>query len=1112
MSAVAFIESTMSNHIPDFSRSSIKNELDSGAYHRGLRYFHQDKLAKLRVDKRDNDLVVLYSTVKGSGNKAYTQEINIDGLYNGGIGIEGYCSCPMGYNCKHVATACLAFQSTPSTAHNNPTDVSLSWLHQFTNTDLAPDLTNKEFLIYTLLPSPQPTTLLVQFTINRYLKKGGLGKGRRVDLQNVTSEYSSHPHIQDVDQEIGVLISAQNTKTWGYNPLTLSGELGFLVLSKILNTGRSFWQNTDAPALQSGKPRELHLDWLTEKNGDRRLNVTVSPEARVLNTHPPLYLDPEAGVIGPIQMDNASATSFNVKQWDMLLTAPAVPAKVSIAFSQQLLTLSPDLPLPPPQAMETVHIESQAPVPRLYLHGESTPNKESGNGHPIHTLRLRFAYAGHEIALAPATAVRNVVTNNQIIRIQRDLLAEEDKITQLVDAGFEVFQNQQSDDVHFFSPDNDGLKDGLKDGLIASAERWQRFLTETLPLLEAEGWEVERSSGFQLQFLEVDDWNVEVESDNDWFDLRFDLDVQGRKLPLLPLIAEILTCYDLKNLPDTLTVAIGDNQYLQLPSERIQPICQILYELYDSSVLDNDGSLRLNRFEAARLAELEESCNSELHWRGGKAMRALGRKLKNFKGIRKSAIPQGLKATLRDYQQQGLSWLQFLRSYQFNGILADDMGLGKTVQTLAHLLLEKERKRMDKPCLIVAPTSLMGNWRREAEQFTPRLRVLTLQGPDRHQHFANINQYDLVLTTYPLLVRDQKFLLAQDYHYLILDEAQVIKNPRAKAARIARDINARHRLCLTGTPMENHLGELWALFDFLMPGFLGENKQFTRRFRSPIEKHGDTEQGQRLARRVAPFMLRRSKSEVIKELPAKTEILRSVALDGAQAALYESIRLSMEKKVRDAIAQKGLARSHITILDALLKLRQTCCDPQLLSLPQAKKVKTSAKLEMLMEMLPEMLEEGRRILIFSQFTKMLSIIEKCLNDSGITYTKLTGQTRKRDEAIETFRQGNVNIFLISLKAGGVGLNLTEADTVIHYDPWWNPAVEKQATDRAHRIGQNKAVFVYKLITENTLEEKIMAMQARKQALADGIYKDGAQGIDVKLNADDLQELFAPLAG
>jgi len=243
-------------------------------------------------------------------------------------------------------------------------------------------------------------------------------------------------------------------------------------------------------------------------------------------------------------------------------------------------------------------------------------------------------------------------------------------------------------------------------------------------------------------------------------------------------------------------------------------------------------------------------------------------------------------------------------------------------------------------------------------------------------------------------------------------------------------------------------------------------------------------------------MLRRSKSEVVKELPKKTEIIRSVALDKKQAALYESIRLSMEKKVRDAIKQKGLARSHITILDALLKLRQTCCDPKLLSLEQAKKVKSSAKMEMLMEMLPEMLEEGRRVLLFSQFTKMLAIIEEQLKKRNINYTKLTGSTTDREKVIDEFKQGKADVFLISLKAGGVGLNLTEADTVIHYDPWWNPAVENQATDRAHRIGQNKAVFVYKLITENTLEEKILLMQARKQALADGVYS--------------IQELFAPL--
>ncbi|NOX75296.1 MAG: DEAD/DEAH box helicase [Gammaproteobacteria bacterium] len=1093
-----------SSRIPEFTRRDIKHEVDSRTYNRGLNYFQRNKLKKLHVGKIDDDRVVLHASVKGSGNAIYTQEIHIDGLNGltgGRIGIEGYCSCPVGYNCKHVVAACLTFQSTSIASDNSSTDTSLSWLHQFIDTGLTthqPDSTGIEFLVYILQPSNQPATLSVTFTINRYLKKGGLGKGRRTELLNFANEYSSPAYAQAIDREIGQLIVVQNKNTWGYNPLTLSGEMGFLALSKMINTGRCFWQNTRNPALHAGEVRKLQLNWQKEQNNDRRLDITVTPKAQVLNTLPALYLDLKMNTIGPAQTADGDAKPFNAKQWDMLLSAPVVPAEACTAFSKQLLTSIPDLPLPPPQPMETLRIDQQAPVPRLYLHGEVNPTTTQRT----HTMRLRFAYAGHELTIMPPSPVNNLMTDNQIICIQRDLPAEEAEIEKLIAAGFQAFQHEQSDDVHFISSEENGL--------MASAECWQLFLHETLPMLEAEGWEVERSADFHLQFLQVDDWEAKIETDSDWFDLRFDLDIQGRKLPLLPLIAELLNSYDPNNLPDTLTVPIGDSQYLQLPSERIRPICQILYELYDSEALSDDGTLRLNRFDAPRLAELEE--NSELLWRGGKAMRELGRKLKNFKGIRKSAIPRGLKATLRDYQQQGLDWLQFLRSYQFNGILADDMGLGKTVQTLAHLLLEKERKRMDKPCLIIAPTSLMSNWRREAEQFTPKLSVLILQGPDRQQHFDDINNYDLVLSTYPLLARDEETLLAHEYHYLILDEAQVIKNPRAKAARIARNIKARHRLCLTGTPMENHLGELWALFDFLMPGFLGENKSFTRRFRTPIEKHGDTEQGQRLARRVAPFMLRRSKTEVVKELPVKTEILRSIALDSKQAALYESIRLSMEKKVREAIAKKGLARSHITILDALLKLRQTCCDPQLLSLPQAKKVKTSAKLEMLMEMLPEMLEEGRRILIFSQFTKMLAIIEQRLNDSDISYTKLTGQTRKRDEVIERFRQGHVNVFLISLKAGGVGLNLTEADTVIHYDPWWNPAVENQATDRAHRIGQNKAVFVYKLITENTLEEKIMDMQARKQALADGVYNDGAQRKDLKLSADDLQELFAPLAG
>jgi SNF2 family DNA or RNA helicase len=311
--------------------------------------------------------------------------------------------------------------------------------------------------------------------------------------------------------------------------------------------------------------------------------------------------------------------------------------------------------------------------------------------------------------------------------------------------------------------------------------------------------------------------------------------------------------------------------------------------------------------------------------------------------------------------------------------------------------------------------------------------------------------------------------------------------------------------------MENHLGELWAQFDFLMPGFLGDSTFFKKTYRTPIEVHGDQQQRERLSKRLQPFMLRRTKQEVATELPAKTEIIRSVPLYDKQAALYESIRITMDKKVREAIADKGLARSHITILDALLKLRQTCCDPRILSLKEAQKIKESAKLDLLMEMLPEQLEEGRRILVFSQFTKMIALIEIELKAHKIEYSKLTGQTRKRDEAIERFKSGEVDVFLISLKAGGVGLNLTEADTVIIYDPWWNPAVETQAADRAHRIGQDKPVFVYKLMTENTVEEKILAMQEKKRALADSIYNSGKEERSFKLTSDDLSELFKPLA-
>ncbi len=1077
-------------------RGDIRDNFSGSYYARGKRYFEQGRVFALGVEDEDDSTTVLTATVQGRGRNHYQQRIRVNWLDHGHVDIHGICSCPLRFNCKHVVAAVLEYQQdffSSGKASGKPSGGNcLAWLEEFARAEeeSRPDQPGKEFLLYLLHPSERPGRLKVEFCVTRHLKKGGFGKGRTVRINNMVESYYPPQYMQPVDLEIGKLLDICDENSW-YDTI-IKGDAGFVALSKMIQTGRCHWRDTGSPPVQIGEERALELNWQRDKQDNATLQVKVAGGGEPLLTMPPLYLDSETATIGAL-----TDCPYSLQQLEKLLQQPVIPAELVSEFSARLLRNLPATPLPPPQQMEVMELAGQPPRPALRLSGET-----GAEGHHYHLMRLRFLYQDQEIHALPFAEVQNVVSEGRLLRIWRDPLAEDAVIERLQELGFEGRSSQDERDLLFLSIAERSMMD--------AAARWHQFLTDTLPQLEAEGWLVEIDDSFHMQFHQSSEWEVEIDGDSDWFDLRFDVEINGRRQPLLPLITEVLAHYERDQLPETLTLPLGNSEYLTLPGEQIRPVLDTLYELYDPNTLDENGALRLSRFDAGRLAELEQNSVTDLQWRGGKALRKLGKKLNDFQGIKTVKPPRGLRATLREYQQQGLNWLQFLREYGFGGILADDMGLGKTVQTLAHLQLEKQHGRLDKPCLIIAPTSLMSNWRREAEQFTPQLKVLILQGPERHRHFDAIDQYHLVLSTYPLLNRDEEQLLAHDYHYLILDEAQTIKNPRAKAAQVVRRIKAQHRLCLTGTPMENHLGELWALFDFLMPGFLGDAQQFKRLFRTPIEKHGDEERRQRLARRAAPFMLRRTKAEVIHELPEKTEIVRSVSLGSRQAALYESIRIAMEKKVRDAIASKGLARSHITILDALLKLRQTCCDPALLPLKQARSVKESAKLELLMQMLPEMVEEGRRVLLFSQFTKMLGIIENQLKQTGIRYSKLTGQTRKRDEAIERFRNGEAEVFLISLKAGGVGLNLTEADTVIHYDPWWNPAAENQATDRAYRIGQDKAVFVYKLITENSVEEKIIAMQARKQALADGVYSPGEQKEQAKLTADDLRELFAPL--
>ncbi|MBS9404588.1 DEAD/DEAH box helicase [Halomonas sp. TRM85114] len=448
--------------------------------------------------------------------------------------------------------------------------------------------------------------------------------------------------------------------------------------------------------------------------------------------------------------------------------------------------------------------------------------------------------------------------------------------------------------------------------------------------------------------------------------------------------------------------------------------------------------------------------------------------------------PPGFVGELRDYQSRGLAWLRFLAELGTGGILADDMGLGKTVQVLAHMLDERARG------------ALQGAKAQRERQFEEALPAA-----------------DLVVTTYALLIRDLERLRESEFGLLVLDEAQAIKNAASQTARAVRELNAKRALAMTGTPLENHLGELWAQLDAVAPGALGSQQWFGQHFRTPIEKDGDVALSQRLSRRISPLMLRRTKQQVLGELPDKTESQREIVLTGTQRELYESLRLAQHQRVQQAVAERGLAGSGIVMLDALLKLRQVCCDPRLVKLASARKVRRSAKLDQLRELLPPLIEEGRRILVFSQFTEMLGLIGQALERDNIPYTTLTGDTpgKTRSQRVALFQQGEIPVFLISLKAGGTGLNLTAADTVIHYDPWWNPAVEAQATGRAHRLGQQNPVFVYKLVCAGTVEERILDLQARKADLAASILEGGSErrGEGPLFDEDDLALLFAPVA-
>ena len=481
--------------------------------------------------------------------------------------------------------------------------------------------------------------------------------------------------------------------------------------------------------------------------------------------------------------------------------------------------------------------------------------------------------------------------------------------------------------------------------------------------------------------------------------------------------------------------------------------------------------------------------------------------MSTFSTVEDLKLPEGIHADFREYQLKGFGWLWFMYKYGLNGILADDMGLGKTLQALTVLQKAKEEDGV-MPSLVIAPTTVVFNWESEIQKFAPTLSCLKLQGGERKQFFDKIPEYDVVITSYALLRRDIKKLKDINFRYVILDESQNIKNATSQTAQAVKQLTSQHKLALSGTPIENKLEELWSVFDFLMPGFLFSMADFNSRYVNPIMEHQDKIVEKRLKLQIYPFILRRMKRDVAKDLPDKVENIAYCELTDDQKDFYLQVLDSTKEELFKSIEQNGLEKSRLSIFSALLRMRQICCHPQLYDKNNVKNVISSGKFEKLKGMLEEIISEKHRILLFSQFVDMLDIIKAWLDKSGIKYEYLTGKTKDRQGAVERFNNDpTIPIFLISLKAGGTGLNLTGADYVIHYDPWWNPAVEDQATDRAYRIGQTKKVFVYRLITKNTVEEKIQKLKTIKRNLVDSVISVD-RNITKSLTMDDIREIFS----
>lgn len=1053
----------LSGDIPEYIR-------DSGQY-----LIAEGGIQKLDI-RRGGDFWKVEAQIQGDDFQTYTSELEIS-LDQGTASSNCNCQDSFSGTCRHVAATALELSSrldsVVSTREDDPQPVKSEWrqnFRSFFSTALDPE-PGQHYLIFRFIA--EPGRLLVEFFRARQNKSGLSTVQNPVTLEQIVRNpdwCEISPELPKVAEQIG-----QYLDYYGHRVEIPFGLMTWFFWA-IRNEYYLFWEETEQSVRIESTPIRLQLRPKFTEEGltfDIMLGRDGKVPFSILNQNVSFYGQLPLWVclkhcFYPVQ----TGLSPHLIQ-ELVMSPPVIPHADISEFLDRVWTRIPASDL----HGQDEFLERMQPIfvpatynPKLFLSEEGS----------LLTLEIQNIYETEHGDISLPGPNQDLQTGSyhfegKSFLIRRDQEEEEALLTTLMDMRFQL----RSSSMWFLEPEE----------AIA-------FLLDAYPKL-VEAYRVYGEKDLTRYKVRLTPPNVvasvETQEEDKWFNLEINVEYDDISVP----IDKIWKAWT----QGKRYVQLKDGTYTSLPESWLEKLGHKLAAL--GLDLEKPPKKRFENFEAPILDKILEDIpetTSDAFWN------VLREKLHDFTEIKQVQAPKGLNATLRPYQIQGVSYMNFLHEYHFGGILADEMGLGKTIQTLTFLQYMKEKGHKG-PNLIIVPTSVLPNWEREAQKFVPDMKRLVIYGSKRENLFKQIESSELIITTYALLRRDLDELLKFEFNAIILDEAQNIKNPNTITARSVRRMQARFRLCLSGTPIENTLLELWSLFEFLMPGFLGSQAAFQKGFVKPI-KDGDDDSLGYLKARVKPFILRRTKNEVAKDLPPKVENIYYSALLEDQMELYTALAKKLKEQVLQDVDEKGIGQSQISILDALLKLRQICCHPRLLKLdmPGLNTNLSSGKFEAFKDLVTSIIDDGHKVLVFSQFVQMLHIIRNWLHMVEIPFCYLDGTSKDRFEQVDRFNNSpEIPIFLISLKAGGTGLNLTSADYVIHYDPWWNPAVEDQATDRTHRIGQTRQVFSYKMICENTVEEKILKLQESKKGIADSIIP--GQSAWKSLTRSDLEMLF-----